>query len=91
MAADCQLQRFLLSEENRFWSTPGVLESIIKGVVSAHCTVTADSKANNITLGASRKYIESHQAATTIPFGCDDVSDTKMLADIAVSSFNQLL
>jgi len=41
--------------------------------------------ANNVT----KKYIESRQAASTIPFGWDDVADVKMLGEIAVSSFNQ--
>ena len=40
--------------------------------------------------GVTKKYIESRQAKTTLPFGWDDVSDPKTLGEVAVASFNQV-
>jgi len=44
---------------------------------------------NTLINSVTKKYIERRQSATTIPFGWDDVSDPKMLGEVAVSSFNQ--
>lgn len=43
-----------------------------------------------ILVDVTRKYIESQQSSSTVPFGWDDVADAKMLGEIAVSSFNQV-
>ena len=40
--------------------------------------------------GVTRKYIESGQAKTTLPFGWVDVSNLKTFGEVAVASFNQV-
>jgi len=43
-----------------------------------------------ILVDVTRKYKQSQQSSSTLPFGWDNVADAKMLGDIAVSSFNQV-
>ena len=43
-----------------------------------------------IIVDVTRKYIESRQLSSTVPFGWDNVTDAKIPGEIAVSSFNQV-